>query len=186
MTSKAELVRGLTTAAHSSPAEHHTDDMSHSERFAPDRRTALLFVAGQFALLALIIFIPSSSVWTIPTWLVWILNALAIVGLVLMAIAALGLGRGLTAMPIPNEHAQLRTGGLYRWVRHPIYSGLLLFALCRTLTSGNLIVLGAFILLTVLLTFKARWEEQQLTERFPEYPQYAARTGRFVPRLRSN
>ena len=42
-----------------------------------------------------------------------------------MVIGATGLGRGLTATPLPNAHAQLRTGGLYRYARHPIYSGLL-------------------------------------------------------------
>ncbi len=49
-----------------------------------------------------------------------------------MVVAATALGRGLTAAPLPNSHAELRTGGLYRFVRHPIYSGLLLFAVART------------------------------------------------------
>jgi len=48
-----------------------------------------------------------------------------VVGLAVMVIGATGLGRGLTATPLPNAHAQLRTGGLYRYARHPIYSGLL-------------------------------------------------------------
>jgi len=159
--------------------------MSDHEAGRHEQRTGLLFVIGQFALLALILFVPSSSAWSLPERLVWLLNALAIAALVLMAVAGLGLGRGLTAMPIPNEHAQLQTGGLYRWVRHPIYSGLLLFALCRTLVSGSVLVLAFFVLLAILLTFKARWEEQRLAERFADYPGYASRTGRFVPRIRS-
>ena len=31
---------------------------------------------------------------------------------------------------------------------------------------------------------KARWEEARLAERFPDYPEYARRTGRFIPRWR--
>ena len=87
-------------------------------------------------------------------------------------------------MPLPNEHAALRTGGLYRWVRHPIYSGLLLFALCRTVVSGSLFTVVAFLVLVVVLTAKAHWEEQRLIVRFPDYAAYARRTGRYIPRPR--
>ena len=148
-----------------------------------DALVGALFVAGQFLLLALIVFLPGGTAWALPTWAVRTLDVLALAGLVLVVVGALGLGRGLTAMPLPNEHARLRTGGLYRWVRHPIYSGLLLFALCRTVVSGSLHTAAAFALLAILLTAKARWEESRLVERFPDYPDYASRTGRFVPRL---
>ena len=152
---------------------------------ASDRRVGATFVVAQFVLLAVVVFLPGGSLWSLPMWLTRVADALAVAGLVVMVLAALGLGRGLTAMPLPNEHAALRTGGLYRWVRHPIYSGLLLFALCRTLVSGGVLVLAFFALLAILLTFKARWEEQRLGERFADYPDYASRTGRFVPRIRS-
>jgi len=102
-----------------------------------------------------------------------------------MIIGATGLGRGLTATPLPNAHAQLRTGGLYRYARHPIYSGLLLTMASITVASGSgfrLLALGALVL---LLTVKARWEETHLIQRFAGYADYAARTPRFVPfRLR--
>jgi protein-S-isoprenylcysteine O-methyltransferase Ste14 len=109
------------------------------------------------------------------------LSAVTVAGIALMIIGATGLGRGLTATPLPNAHAQLRTGGLYRFVRHPIYSGLLLTMASVTAASGSglrLLTLGA---LFVLLTVKARWEERRLSQRFEGYAQYAARTPRFVP-----
>jgi protein-S-isoprenylcysteine O-methyltransferase Ste14 len=75
---------------------------------------------------------------------------------------------------------QLRTGGLYRFVRHPIYSGLLL-----TMASGSGFRLPTLGLLVLLLILKARWEETRLTQRFEGYGNYASRTPRFVPvRLR--
>ncbi len=144
-------------------------------------RRARLFVAGQFVLLALLLVPGTGDDWPVPrslTVTAWVLEA---VGLGLAAAAALGLGRGLTAMPLPNQHARLRTGGLYRWVRHPIYSGLLLFAAARAVSSGQVPVAVAAALLTGLITAKARWEEQRLVERFPGYPEYARRTPRFVP-----
>ena len=84
---------------------------------------------------------------------------------------------------MPNAHAQLRTGGLYRYARHPIYSGLLLTMASITVASGSgfrLLTLGVLVL---LLTVKARWEETRLIQRFGGYADYAARTPRFVPFL---
>ncbi len=107
--------------------------------------------------------------------------AAVVLGLLVMVVAGLGLGRGLTAAPLPNEHAQLRTGGLYRFVRHPIYTGLLAFAAGEAARSGSWVVAGCALALVVLIGFKARWEEQRLAERFADYPAYAARTPRFVP-----
>lgn len=148
-----------------------------------DALVGVLLVAGQFLLLAAIVLLPGGTAWALPTWAARILDLLAVAGLALVVVGAMGLGRGLTAMPLPNVHARLRTGGLYRWVRHPIYSGLLLFALCRATVSGSVLAVAAFVLLAILLTAKARWEERRLVERFPDYPDYASRTGRFVPRL---
>jgi len=49
----------------------------------------------------------------------------AVVGLAVMGIDATALGRGLTATPLPNALAQLRTAGQRRYARHPMYSGSL-------------------------------------------------------------
>jgi len=146
-----------------------------------DFRTARLLVAGQFVLLALIVLLPRRADWPVPRALVVVGVLGAVAGLAVMVIAATSLGRGLTAVPLPNTHAQLRTGGLYRFVRHPIYSGLLLTMASFTAASGSglrLLTLGA---LFVLLTVKARWEERRLSQRFEGYVQYAAPTPRFVP-----
>ena len=86
-------------------------------------------------------------------------------------------------MPLPNEHALLRTGGVYRFARHPIYSGLLLFVMTHTAASGSGWTGICCVLLIRLLFAKSTWEELRLAEHFPEYPQYAQRTGRFMPRL---
>jgi protein-S-isoprenylcysteine O-methyltransferase Ste14 len=146
-----------------------------------DRLTAWLLVIGQFILLALIILLPGRASWTLPTGVGVAGVAAEVVGILVMVGAATALGRGLTAAPLPNEHAQLRTGGLYGYVRHPIYSGLLLFAVARTLTHSSGWVAVACVLLIGLINVKARWEEGHLTRRFPDYPSYASRTPRFIP-----
>ncbi|WP_448631027.1 methyltransferase family protein [Cellulomonas soli] len=98
-----------------------------------------------------------------------------------MVLAGTALGRGLTAVPLPNRHAVLRTGGLYRLVRHPIYSGLLLAAGAFAVWSGGVPRAAAFVGLVLLLHVKARWEEARLAQAFSGYRAYAARTPRFVP-----
>jgi len=150
-----------------------------------DVRTARLLVAGQFVLIGILVLLPGRDDWPVPTALKVACSIATIVGLAVMVIGATGLGRGLTATPLPNVHAQLRTGGLYRYVRHPIYSGLLLTMASITVASGSALRLLTLGVLVLLLTVKARWEEARLAQRFEGYADYAARTPRFIPvRLR--
>jgi protein-S-isoprenylcysteine O-methyltransferase Ste14 len=152
-----------------------------AEFSAVEVRTARLLVTAQFVLLGLIVVPPGGWGWPVPTWLrvLGLLGVLA--GLAVMLLGGTALGRGLTAVPIPNEHAQLRTGGLYRAVRHPIYTGLLLASGAFVVASGSGWRALAFGGLVALLSVKARWEEARLARRFAAYPEYAARTPRFVP-----
>ena len=146
-----------------------------------DVRTARLLVAGQFALIGILVMLPGRHDWPVPATLTAACTLATVIGLAVMVIGAMALGRGLTATPLPNAHAQLRTGGLYRFARHPIYGGLLLTMASITVASGSgfrLLTLGVLVL---LLTVKARWEETRLTQRFEGYASYAARTPRFVP-----
>jgi protein-S-isoprenylcysteine O-methyltransferase Ste14 len=98
--------------------------------------------------------------------------------------AGRSLGPGLTASPLPNARAELRTDGLYRHVRHPIYSAVILVSVARTVASGDARQAAVSIALGSLLSGKSSFEERALARRFPDYPAYAARTLRFVPRMR--
>ena len=139
---------------------------------------------AQAVLLVALFTVPRGPGWPVGTVTQAVGLTVTIVGLLVMIMAGLGLGRGLTPSPLPNAAARLRTGDLYAWVRHPIYSGLLLFGVGVVVVAGSVARAGVLLLLAVLLTVKARWEERQLAERFPEYLAYAATTPRFVPGLR--
>jgi len=144
-------------------------------------RTARALVAAQFVLIGLLVVLPGRADWPVPTAIRAVCMIGAAVGVLVMLLAGTALGRGLTAVPLPNRHAVLRTGGLYRAVRHPIYTGLLLTMGSFMVASGSLPRLLAFAVLLALITIKARWEETRLARRFAAYPAYAARTPRFVP-----
>jgi protein-S-isoprenylcysteine O-methyltransferase Ste14 len=154
-------------------------------RVPDDHGVARLLVAGQAVLLVLLLVVPGRGGWPVPGVLAVLSGVVAAVGVGIVLVAGTTLGRGLTATPLPNARAQLRTTGLYRFVRHPIYSGLLLAAAAFTVGTGSVTRLALLVLLGLLLTVKARWEEVRLARRFDGYAAYAARTPRFVPiRLR--
>jgi protein-S-isoprenylcysteine O-methyltransferase Ste14 len=132
-------------------------------------------------LIATVLVMPRGRTWPVPAWLLAACLGVSLTGLAVMLFAGTALGRGLSAVPIPNRHAVLRTEGLYRWVRHPIYSGLLLGLGATVVAAGSWQRAAAFGALVALLSGKARWEEGQLARRFPGYRDYAARTPRFVP-----
>lgn len=140
-----------------------------------------MFVAGQIVLLVLLVVLPGRADWPTPSWLRTIAQVVFVAGVVVLIVAALGLGRALTPTPVPTERGELQTSGLYRYVRHPIYSGVLLIVAGITLRSGSWFTLAVAVVTLVFFDRKARWEEARLAERYPGYADYAARTPRFVP-----
>jgi len=97
------------------------------------------------------------------------------------AIAVMGLAK-LRIHPEPGSQATLCARGIYRWIRHPMYSGLLLATGCLAfgITPGWL---GAILwtCLLVDLILKAKLEEQLLSEQMPGYADYMKRTKRLIP-----
>lgn len=146
-----------------------------------DQRTGWLFVAIQFALLGAIILSPDSDQWstgTVVTAVGWFISG---AGVAIAIAAALRLGSSLTPTPVPTAQGTLKTDGLYRFVRHPIYTGVLGVVAGIVIRSGSLITAALGAGLCVFFWVKSSWEEDQLRERYDGYDEYAARTGRFVP-----
>lgn len=104
-------------------------------------------------------------------------------GFGVMALASLRLGAALTPTPVPSGRGTLTTTGLYRHVRHPIYTGVLLIVVGLTVRSGSWISMAVGVATVVFFDRKANWEEARLAETFNDYQAYASRTPRFVPRL---
>ena len=72
--------------------------------------------------------------------------------------------------------------GLYRYIRHPIYTGDLLLLLGLQLALNSWLVLGCALVFVVVLR-QASAEEKLLAEAFPPYKEYCKQTKRFIPFL---
>lgn len=79
---------------------------------------------------------------------------------------------------------QLISTGPYAYVRHPIYTGILLAALGTALLVGELRGLLGVAMVTVAFAMKAKREEAYMTSEFGDvYAQYSQRTGFLIPRI---
>ena len=85
-------------------------------------------------------------------------------------------------MPMTQkEEPELVTGGPYRLVRHPIYSGILAAGIGTALALSWL-WLAVVVLAGVYFLYSATVEERYLTEQFPDsYPAYKRSTKMLVP-----
>lgn len=115
---------------------------------------------------------------------VWILGLGVVVfvfGLALAVWARVHLGANWGMPRTQRSGTGLVTGGPYRWIRHPIYTGILLGALGSAVAVSPywliaLAVLGASFI------YSAHVEEHNMTVRFPDdYPAYQQRTKRLIP-----
>lgn len=101
--------------------------------------------------------------------------AVALVGAALTVWAGVTMGHSLSPFPKPPRHAELVDRGPYRFLRHPIYvGGVLFFAGLSLVFSVYGLVLTA--VLAIFWVAKARLEERHLLARFPAYADYRRRT----------
>ena len=85
-------------------------------------------------------------------------------------------------LELRQEH-RLITHGVYRAIRHPMYTALLLYAIGQALAISNWIAgFANLIAMTLLIALRLGAEEQMMVEQFGDaYAAYAARTKRLVP-----
>jgi len=111
-------------------------------------------------------------------------------GLVFLAASAicgvavtLALGRKLAPFPKPSATAELVQHGIYRLMRHPLYSAGLWAPGGWWLIRGSWLALVASLVLAVFFDAKAPQEEHWLRQLFPDYERYAQHVRRFIARI---
>jgi protein-S-isoprenylcysteine O-methyltransferase Ste14 len=104
-------------------------------------------------------------------------------GIALAVWARLHLGRNWGMPTTQRAEPELVTSGPYRFVRHPIYTGLLL-AILGTALVNNLLGLIVVAVLIAYFYYCGIIEERHLTATFPTaYPEYKRRTKMLIPFL---
>ena len=151
---------------------------------------ALLILGGIVLLIGIVIYVFYASVfpWSqlpLPDLVRWIGVAMGLISIPLIGWIHWALGRAFSkSLTIQEEH-QLVTTGLYRWIRHPMYTVFIIYFLSLFLVSTNLFLLVTFIIMVITFIFRIPKEEEMLINQFGDaYREYMKRTGRLLPRLR--
>ena len=193
------LAGGLYGLLHSILAANGTKAWAeHAYGPAAIRRYYRLFfvlMAGISLLpvLALVGLLPDQTLYTIPVpwaWLTLAAQAVAAAGLLLGvsqtdALSFLGIRQWLTFAPQHSQaHSEkLVTSGLYRWVRHPLYSFSFVLLWLLPLMTWNILALN--LALSAYLVIGALFEERKLVQQFgADYEAYRRRTPMIVPWLK--
>lgn len=139
-------------------------------------------------ILLLMLWLPDRPLYSVPAF--W--RPLMLIGQVLaVIILAAALNKtdaldfaGLRQLGSKNSAPPLVTGGMYRWMRHPLYTGSMLFLWLIPEASVNFFALNVAI--TLYFIIGAMFEERKLERYFGKaYKDYKAHTPMFIPWLRA-
>ncbi len=106
---------------------------------------------------------------------------ITVLGGMIIILALLQLNKNLSPFPTPKDTTTLLKNGLYKYMRHPIYTGIILFFTGYSFYKNSFYKLEISLLLVVLFYFKSNYEERRLEQKFPDYKFYKAKTGKFFP-----
>ena len=112
----------------------------------------------------------------------WTGAALAVLGLAIAIWARRTIASNWSSDVEFKQDHTLVTHGPYAWVRHPIYTALLIMCLGTAIASGRLISFLALPLILLGFWIKLRQEERLMRLHFPtEYPAYERRVKALIP-----
>jgi protein-S-isoprenylcysteine O-methyltransferase Ste14 len=125
----------------------------------------------------------SLRLWHVSWMVGWLCAVVVIAGIAIAWWARLYLGRLWSARVTKKADHQVVESGPYAFVRHPIYTGLLLSLLATAIAKGTMLGVGGFIVLVIGTYFKARLEERWLATELDvdAYNRYRQRVPMLLP-----
>jgi protein-S-isoprenylcysteine O-methyltransferase Ste14 len=168
------------------------------ERVMPDRAAVkregmaafLVRVVGGFLVFGLLIAFAVQPPWLtalsipLPNVLRWLGFLLGLAGLAIWIWAQIALGKEWSPQLQLREKHRLVTAGPYARMRHPIYSGMIVWVGGLALVSANWIFVVFGVLMCAMFIVRVPREEQMMIDAFgEEYREYMKRTERVFPKL---
>lgn len=142
-----------------------------------------LFVLVQFGLFALYFMNWGVLEFSVPVYLRYLASAGVVLGIIIVLLGILNLSDNLSPFPSPKKNSILIQNGIYKYVRHPIYLGVLCSMYTYSIYVGSIDKLIITLVLNVVFYFKSSFEEQMLVARYGAYGEYQKTAGRFWPKF---
>ncbi len=141
----------------------------------------LLFISIQMLLFVAYLLPISIGFFTINLLVKYLFLGLSVLGFLVIILAIIQLDKNLTPFPSPKQNGSLINTGLYKFVRHPIYSGIIVCTIAFGFYNQNIWRIGIGVFLWILFYFKSIYEEKMLSDKFSQYIDYKHDTRRFFP-----
>jgi len=123
--------------------------------------------------------------YSLPGWLGWTGVALFALAIWLLWRSHDDLGRNWTVIVALQHEHKLITGGVYKYIRHPMYSAHLIWAIAQIMILHNWIAGYSFLIFQIPFYFlRIRNEEKMMLEQFGgAYKTYMENTDRLIPKI---
>jgi len=116
-------------------------------------------------------------------WSVWYTQLIAGIGLIIGVTAITQMKLQVNVYPDVIEGRPLLTSGIYKFIRHPMYTSVLLVSLAWVLERATILSIIIWSILCVNLMIKIQYEEELLLKKFPKYEEYKQKPRRLIPYL---
>jgi protein-S-isoprenylcysteine O-methyltransferase Ste14 len=126
----------------------------------------------------------SESLSTINLTLIWVGAGMILLGVIIRFVAIGTLKKNFSNRLRIREGQTLVTNGIYHWIRHPAYLGLIVMILGIPVLLSSVLGFLVMLLNVPLLLHRIKIEEATLIGRFgAEYEEYIKQTKRLIPFL---
>jgi protein-S-isoprenylcysteine O-methyltransferase Ste14 len=148
-----------------------------------DRGSALLIMLGMYVLIFVSIRFSIRQLGLLPRWMQYVGFVLMIAGMIIRFSAIIQLGRFFSPVVGVVSNQEIVQSGLYRWIRHPAYTGGWIVGVgigFGLRTWWGLLLCGIGLLL--IYAYRIHVEEKVLVQHFGErYITYRKSTRRMFP-----
>ena len=130
---------------------------------------------------------PAWMAWSkvgLPDWVRWLGVGIGVVNTFGIYWLFSSIGTGITPVSSTRREHKLVTGGIYKYIRHPLYTFGSSMFIAFGMMADSWFIAALGVLTFILMAIRTPKEEANLIAKFgDEYHEYMKRTGRFLPKL---